>query len=116
MSINDEEVLKDKVELTKPSDIDLNFAKIYLRIDFTDDDNDKLLDSIVTAAKSFSKNYLRFSDEEFDESSTEISIAILAITEHWYKNRGILNEDTTRQELPFVFSGILDLHRNWEVR
>lgn len=115
MTINDEKELSTKVEDTLAKDIDLTFVKIYLRIDFEDDDNDTLLKTMLSAAKSFAKTYLRFSDEEWNEAPSEITIAVLAITEHWYKNRGILNEDTTRQELPFVFSGILDIHRNWEV-
>lgn len=103
---------------TLPQNITIIELKNYLRIDFDDEDNDKLLTMILTAAKSFIQTYLgwRFdsfaNDEAFPE---EITIALLSICEHWYKNRGILSEDTSKQELPYVFAGILDMHRNWQV-
>lgn len=115
MTINEEKVLSNQVEDTLAKDIDINLMKNYLRIDFEDDDNDKMLTMMISAGKSFAKSYLRYSEEEWQNTPTEITIAVLAIVEHWYKNRGILTEDTTKQELPFVFSGILDIHRNWEV-
>lgn len=115
MTINDEKVLSKKIDYSSPKDVDVYFLKTYLRIDFEDEDNDEMIGMMLRAAKSFAKSYLRFSDEEWNNAPSEITIAILSITEHWYKNRGILNEDTTRQELPFVFSGILDIHRNWEI-
>lgn len=116
MDINKEKALSTKIEEINIDQIDTKFLKEYMRIDFDDEDNDKMITMLLSAAKSFAQTYLRWNDEEFKNSPTEINIAILAISEHWYKNRGVLNEDATRKELPFVFSGILDIHRNWEVR
>lgn len=101
-----------------PQDLTMKDLKDYMRIDFDDPDNDKLIFAMLSAAKSFVQNYLRWQFKDFPSDKpfpSEITIATLSISEHWYKNRGILNEDTSRQELPYVFSGILDMHRNWEV-
>lgn len=103
---------------TLPQNITVEDLKNYLRVDFDDPDNDKLITVILSSAKSFIQTYLgwRFDsfpkDEPFPE---EITIALLSISEHWYKNRGVLSEDTSKQELPYVFAGILDMHRNWQI-
>lgn len=113
--MENEEVAKI-LEATKPQDVDLKLMKTYMRIDFDDEENDNFIEVLLMAAKSFVQSYLnwKFNDYEGDIPS-EITVAVMTITEHWYKNRGVLNEDTSRQELPFVFSGILDIHRNWNV-
>lgn len=115
MTINREKVLSNRLENVLAKDININLMKSYLRIDFDDDDDDRMLIMMLGAGKSLAKSYLRYSEEEWQNTPNEITIAVLAIVEHWYKNRGILTEDITKQELPFVFSGILDIHRNWEV-
>lgn len=102
-----EEVLQD---LT-PQEVDLTVVKNYLRIDFDDPDNDKMLNIILTSAKSFVQTYLNWKFTDVPEIPAEITIALLAIVEHWYKNRGVTSEDATVNELPYVFSGILDMHR-----
>lgn len=101
-----------------PQDITIKDLKNYLRIDFDDPENDSFLSLILTSAKSFVQSYLgwRFEDFPKDENfPQEITIALLAISEHWYKNRGILSEDTSQQELPYIFAGILDMHRHWQI-
>lgn len=113
-----EEVQLEIIMNTSPQDITVKDLKNYLRIDFDDAENDAFITLILTAAKSFVQTYLGWkfvSYEPVGEFPTEITIALLAISEHWYKNRGILSEDTSKQELPFVFSGILDMHRNWNI-
>lgn len=107
--------LEELVTSTKPQDLTMEDLKNYMRVDFDDDENDKFIETILIAAKSFVQTYLgwRFSDRE--DVPEEITIATLAIGEHWYKNRGVLTEDISKQELPFVFSGILDMHRDWQV-
>ena len=94
-----------------PQEIDLEIVKNYLRIDFDDWDNDKILNIIIASAKSFVQSYLNWKFTDVEEVPAEITIALLAIVEHWYKNRGVMAEDTTVNELPYVFSGILDMHR-----
>lgn len=102
-----EEVVQD---LT-PQEVDLTVVKNYLRIDFDDPDNDRMLNIILTSAKSFVQTYLNWKFTDVSEIPAEITIALLAIVEHWYKNRGVTSEDATVNELPYVFSGILDMHR-----
>ena len=43
----------------------------------------------------------------------EFTIACLALVAHWYEKREIQSEKSTKEELKFVFSGLLDIHRNW---
>lgn len=102
---------------SSPQDLTSKDFKDYMRIDFDDEDNDRFIDSLLLAAKSFVQSYLnwKFDDPNIAEVPKEITIAVLAIGEHWYKNRGILPEEASKQELPYVFSGILDMHRNWQV-
>lgn len=99
----------------KPQDLTFEDLKSYLRIDFDDPENDNFIKTILVAAKSMVQTYLGWKFDSVTEVPQEITIAILAISEHWYKHRGILSEDATNAELPFVFSGILDMHRNWQV-
>ena len=101
----------EEIEEVRPQDIDLKIVKNYLRIDFVDVDNDKMLTVILAAAKSFVQTYLNWKFVDVEEVPLEITIALLAIVEHWYKNRGVTSEDATVNELPYVFSGILDMHR-----
>lgn len=105
----------EEIENVKPQDIDLNIVKNYLRIDFDDSDNDRMLAIILASGKSFVQSYLNWKFTEVDEVPMEITIALLAIVEHWYKNRGVMAEDTTVRELPYVFSGILDMHRHMNI-
>lgn len=101
----------EQIESISIMDIDLYIVKNYLRIDFDDMDNDKMLSILLTSGKSFIQNYLNWKFSEMEEIPLEISIALLAIVEHWYKNRGVMSEESTASELPYVFSGILNMHR-----
>ena len=111
---NELEVL---VATTSPQDLTVDDLKNYMRIDFEDAENDRFIGTILTAAKSFVQTYLGWKFNEWVDGDipSEITIATLAISEHWYKNRGVLTEDISKQELPYVFEGILDMHRNWQV-
>lgn len=93
----------------KITDLDINFVKEYLRIDHTDDD--LLLTTMLYAAKSFIQNYLNQKFADFDEVPDEFTIACLALVSHWYEKREIQSERATKEELRYVFSGLLDMHR-----
>ena len=101
--------LQQAIVKKNPLDIDVKMVKEYMRIDFSDDANDRMIDVFLTAAKSFTQSYLKWNFNEVEDIPEEINIAILAITEYWYKNRGILSDESTVNELPYVFSGILDM-------
>lgn len=117
MEENNENKLQEIVNSTQPQDLTMEDLKDYMRVDFDDADNDRFINTILIAAKSFVQTYLGWTFAEWTDGEVpaEITIATLAISEHWYKNRGVLSEDTSKEELPFVFSGILDMHRNWKV-
>lgn len=117
MEENTKNTLQEIVDSTQPQDLTSQDLKNYMRVDFDDADNDKFINTILIAAKSFVQTYLGWTFAEWTDGEvpSEIAIATLAIAEHWYKNRGVLSEDTSKEELPFVFSGILDMHRNWKV-
>ncbi|PEN61619.1 head-tail connector protein [Bacillus wiedmannii] len=95
----------------KITELDLQMVKDYLRIDHEDDD--VLLSTMLSAAKSFIQSYLKKKFTEFDEIPEEFTIACLALTSHWYEKREIQSEKASKDELSYVFSGLLDLHRNW---
>lgn len=107
--------LEKEINDINPQDIDTTMVKEYMRIDFDDPDNDRMIEIMLNAAKAFTQSYLGWRFSDYDNIPSEINIAILSITEHWYKNRGILPENKTIEEIPFVFSGILNLHRNHQV-
>lgn len=100
----------------KITDLNLDLVKEYLRVDFTEDDT--LITSMLYAAKSFIQNYLNRKFTDWTDVGTEIpsefTIAALAIISHWYENRQVAaDRNLTKNELPYVFAGLLDMHRYW---
>lgn len=95
----------------KITEIDLIFVKNYLKIDYEDDD--QLLNLMIISAKSYIQSYLNKKFEEFEEIPSEFSIACLALVSHWYERREIQSEKASKDELKYIFSGLLDLHRVW---
>lgn len=99
-----------EIESKNFEDVDVPFLKEYLRIeeDFTDDDI--LLETCITAGKSYINNFL--GTEEIPQEAT---IALLILCSYWYNQRTITSEGEAKRELPFVFSGLLNQSRNWKV-
>jgi uncharacterized phage protein (predicted DNA packaging) len=95
----------------KITELTLDMVKEYLRIDHTEDDN--LLNMMLVAAKSFIQSYLNKKFDEFEEIPDEFTIACLALVSHWYEKREIQGDKNTAKELSYIFSGLLDLHRDW---
>jgi uncharacterized phage protein (predicted DNA packaging) len=97
----------------KITDLDLDFVKNYLKIDY--DADDQLISTMIVAAQNFIQAYLNKKFEDFEVIPDEFTIAALAIIAHWYENRQIQSLDSTKNvsELQYVFSGLLDLYRNW---
>lgn len=81
-----------------------------MRIDH--DDDDSLLETMLSAAQSFIQSYLKQKFTDFEEIPSEFTIACLALVSHWYERREIQPEKVTK-ELNYVFSGLLDIHRKW---
>lgn len=99
--------------MNKITELDLAMVKEYLRIDYSDDDI--LLETMLASAKSFIQNYLKRKFDEMiadgEEIPEEFTIACLAIVAHWYEKRAIQGDKSTGEELKYMFSGLLDMHR-----
>lgn len=67
---------------------------------------------MIIAAKSYIQSYLNKKFEEFEEIPDEFTIACLALIAHWYENREI-QRNGEPNELNYIFSGILDMYRDW---
>lgn len=95
----------------KVPDLDLEMVKNYLRIDY--DYDDTFIATILVASKSFIQYYLNKKFSDFEELPYEFTIACLAICGHWYENRKIESSGAAMKEISYIFSGILDMHRDW---
>lgn len=95
----------------KITEINLEMVKDYLRIDHEDDDI--MLTTMLFAAKSFIQSYLNQKFSDFKELPDEFTIACLALVSHWYEKREIQGNKDDGKEMKYIFSGLLDLHRNW---
>lgn len=97
----------------KITDLDIQMVKDYLRIDH--DDDDEFLNIILVSARSYIQSYLNLKFDDFEEIPDEFTIACLAICAHWYENRQVQQESNGKglKELSYIFSGILDIYRNW---
>lgn len=100
------------IEGIKVTDVTLEVAKEYLKIDYEDDD--QMISTLIVSAKSFIQSYLNRKFSEFEELPDEFTIACLSLVSHWYENRVIhADKDTKVSELKYMFSGLLDMHRAW---
>ena len=97
----------------KITDLDIQMVKDYLRIDH--DDDDEFLNIILVSARSYIQSYLNLKFDDFEEIPDEFTIACLAICAHWHENRQVQQESNGKglKELSYIFSGILDIYRNW---
>ena len=99
--------------IVKVTELNIQILKDYLRIDHDTDDG--FLDIILVSSKSYIQSYLNIKFEEFEELPDEFTIACLALCSHWYENRIIVEGSGNKnlQELNYIFSGILDIYKNW---
>ena len=75
------------------SDLDVNFVKEYLRIDSTYVEDDELLTICIKSSESYIKNYLKIDTLDDLEQETDIIIACLSLTQHFYISK-ITNSDS----------------------
>ncbi|MCU4842307.1 head-tail connector protein [Bacillus cereus] len=94
--------------MIKVIDLDLEVTKNYLRVEHEDDD--QLIELILSASKSYLQSYLNQKFSEFEELPDELTIPCLALASHWYERREI-QTDKRANEVLYTFSGILDMHR-----
>ena len=88
----------------KISDISLETVKDYLKVE--NDIEDGLIDNILTASKSFIKNYTGLTDTELDDKE-DISLVVLVLANEMYSNREYTVDKNTLN--PIVVS-ILNMH------
>lgn len=88
----------------KISDISLETVKDYLKVE--NDIEDTLIDNILTASKSFIKNYTGLTDTELDDKE-DISLVVLVLANEMYSNREYTVDKNTLN--PIVVS-ILNMH------
>lgn len=103
-------LMSQQIPSVKVVDLDLAMVKNYLRVDY--DYDDTFIATILTAAKNYIQSYLNKKFIEFQEVPDEFTIACLALCGHWYENRKIDREGNMK-EVSYIFSGILDMHREW---
>jgi uncharacterized phage protein (predicted DNA packaging) len=89
----------------KVSKITLSEIKSYLNI--SHDEDDTLLATILSAAKSFVANYTGLTADRLD-SSEDLSIAVFILSAELYDNRAY-NIDATTKINP-VISALLNMH------
>lgn len=88
----------------KVSDVTEEVIKQYANIYHDEDDN--LISSILTAAKSYIKNYTGLSDEQMDQKE-DLTIALMVLCNDMYDNRAFTVEDS---KVNSVIKSILDMH------
>lgn len=98
----------------KITELDLDFVKNYLKVDYTDDDN--LISALIVAAKSYVDTMLGFKVTEKwpfrDDIPEELTVACLMIIAHWYDNRQIQTAGTLGDEIKFAVTAIIDAHKD----
>lgn len=98
-------------------EIDLDYAKNYLKVDFDDKQEDLFIQSLIFASKSFVETYLNRKLEDFNEDGSypgELDLARLNLMSMWYDTRTIMTPRSNVKEMEYVFSGLLDPHRYWQ--
>lgn len=98
--------------------LDLDFMKNYLRVDHDEDDSFIML--MLEASKSFVETYLNrklntFTEGKEENYPAEIDIARLNLMSQWYDTRTIMTPRSNVSELEYVFKGLLDPHRYWQI-
>lgn len=88
----------------KVSEISLETVKDYLKVE--NDIEDTLIDNILTASKSFIRNYTGLTDTELDDKE-DISLVVLVLANEMYSNREYTVDKNTLN--PIVVS-ILNMH------
>lgn len=68
----------------KFSEITIKEIKEYLRID--DEEEDRMIEIMLTSSKTFIKNYTNLTEEELDECE-DISMAVFVLCADMYDNR-----------------------------
>ena len=94
--------------------LNLEMVKNFLRVDH--DEDDAFIQLMIRASKSFVETFLNQPLTNFGETyPEEIDIARLQLMSQWYDVRAIMSPRSNVKELAFVFTDLLEPHRNWQV-
>lgn len=94
----------------KITELTLDFAKNYLRVDY--DNDDVLIQMMINAAQSYIQSFLNQKFTEFEEVPTEFTIAALTLVSQWYEQRAIAAESNAHEQL-YSFTGLLSQQRKF---
>lgn len=91
---------------TKVSEITSAIAAEYLRLSELTEDEENTLNNLISIAKSYIQNWTGRSEEELDNHSDYVIVALILVQDMWdnrtlYVDKGSLNH---------VVSSILDMH------
>ena len=95
-------------EKIKISEVDINIAKNYLRIDDECED-EEIIALSINGAIDYIKNYTNLSIEELDQMSS-MTIAMLILVSDFYENRGLQIESNTKVNR--MLGSILSMNRD----
>lgn len=86
----------------------------FLKIDHDEEDN--FIKLLIKASRSFVENYLNAKFTDYGEDyPAEFDLARLQLIGQWYEDRVIMSPRSNVKEMAYVFSGLLDPHRNWQL-
>jgi len=86
----------------------------FLKVDHDEEDN--YINLLITASKSFTESYLNSKFESYgDPYPAEFDLARLQLIGQWYEDRTIMSPRSNVKEMSYVFQGLLDPHRNWQI-
>lgn len=93
------------------TDLDLEFVKNYLRVDYDFDDN--LINMMIFSSQSYIQGFLNQKFTDFEEVPAEFTIAALTLISQWYEKRAIQSEGAASNELKHSFGDLLSQYRNF---
>lgn len=98
----------------KITELDLEFVKDYLKVDFTEDD--LLISGVILAAQSYINTMLGYKVSVrfpvLEDIPEELTIACLMIIAHWYDQRQIQSSGTLGDEIKFAVTAIVEAHKD----
>lgn len=97
----------------KINELDLEFVKEYLKVDYEDEDT--LIQSLILAAQSYVNTMLGYKVTErwsTTQIPDELTIACLMIISNWFDNRQLQTTGTLGAEISFAVSAIIDAHKD----
>jgi uncharacterized phage protein (predicted DNA packaging) len=97
----------------KITDLDLEFVKEYLKVDY--EDEDATIQMLILAAKSYIETILGFKIEKEWTTSSEIpdelTVAALMIIAHWFDHRQMQTTGTLGDEIRFAVTALTEAHK-----